>query len=345
MNTEGRLRKQSSLLHSKEGEFTKNEKGYSFHLSIGICFGMLILLLTACSTEYPQGCPYYDANFDLSDYESFPEDDTLPFQFPLDKYEPGSPKKHKSSFIMKGRSSLDEPYEYHAAEDSYGPPGTPVYAMADGKISFSGRMGGYGWLIIIDHPQANLYSLYGHLSPSRWRLRSGTDVKKGDMIGYLGDDDENGGSEKNPLPPHLHFGIRAGQKADYPGKGEWRWMAGWIRLCPQDLGWLQPSIIITSQEIPEGGYIQPEINFLTRWGTEIIVTVIYLLGGGLTMIYAGKKKKSLFFLIGPGIVVTLAGIIFIFNGMVTTYILVLIGIIMITYGIYLNRKFVTEQST
>ena len=41
-----------------------------------------------------------------------------------------------------------------------------MYAIADGEISFSGSKGGYGWLIIIDHPQANLYSLYGHLSPA-----------------------------------------------------------------------------------------------------------------------------------------------------------------------------------
>ena len=61
------------------------------------------------------------------------------------------------------------------------PAGTPVYAVADGEISFSGPMGGYGWLIIIDHPQANLYSLYGHLSPGRWRMESGT-VEKGEMI-------------------------------------------------------------------------------------------------------------------------------------------------------------------
>jgi len=341
MNTEGRLRKQSSLLHSKEGEITKNERGYSPNPNIWVCSGALLLLLTACSTEYPQACPSYDADFDLSGADTYSEDDTFPFQFPLDEYDPGSPK-YKSSFIMYGRESFDKPVEYHAAEDSYDPPGTPVHAMADGHISFSGRMGGYGWLIIIDHPQANLYSLYGHLSPGRWRLRSGTDVKKGDLIAYLGNDDENGGSKENPLAPHLHFGIRAGQRADYPKGGEWRWMAGWIKLCPQDLGWLQPSIVITSQEIPAGGYTQPEINFLTRWGLEISLTVVYIIAGVLTMIYAGKRRKSLFFLIGPGVIVILAGIIFISNGMVTTYILIVVGIIMIIYGIYTNRYLAKE---
>ena len=104
-------------------------------------------------------------------------------------------------------------------------------------------------LIIIDHPQANLYSLCGHLSPSRWYIESGVLVEKGQLIAYLGDSDENGGSSEQPLTPHLHFGIRAGQRADYSSMGEWRWQAGWLNYCPQDLGWLQPSLITVNQEL------------------------------------------------------------------------------------------------
>lgn len=110
--------------------------------------------------------------------------------------------------------------QYHAAEDYHLPAGSPVYAMADGVISYSGPRGGYGWLIIIDHPRANIYSLYGHLSPSQWRLESGP-VEKGGLIAYLGDPDENGGSPEQPLSPHLHFAIRAGQRTDYPDGGEY----------------------------------------------------------------------------------------------------------------------------
>ena len=301
-----------------------------------IGFGIAFLFLAACNTEYPESCPSYNPDFDLSKAETYPTDDSIPFQFPLDEYEPGS-SKYKSSFVMRGRSKLDAPYKYHAAEDSHHPPGTPVYAMADGHISFSGRAGGYGWLIIIDHPQANLYSLYGHLSPSRWRLRSGTDIKKGDLIAYLGDDDENGGSAKEPLVPHLHFGIRAGQTADYPGKGEWRFMAGWIHPCPQDLGWLQPSLVITSQEIPAGGYPQPEVNFLTRWGMEMLIIVAYGLGGGV-MLIQGIKKKSIFSLLFPGPVLILASILFYREHMVSTYALLGVGIVVMACGIYIYAR-------
>jgi murein DD-endopeptidase MepM/ murein hydrolase activator NlpD len=205
--------------------------------------------------------------------------------------------------------------------------------MADGRISYSGTAGGYGWLILIDHPQANLYSLYGHLSPSRWKLETGTAVRRGDLIAYLGDADENGGSEESPLEPHLHFGIRAGQTADYPARGEWRYMAGWIRLCPQDLGWLQPSLVITSQEIPAGGYPQPKVGFWTRWGFELFITSIYTVGG-VAMLIFGVRKKKRFLLLFPGILVTAAGIVFHNNGMMGNYTLLAIGILILVIGIY-----------
>ena len=172
---------------------------------------------------------------DLSKVLAYNADDQLPFQYPLDELgldvdaDPTPARFCRGSWEKEGE---EHKRRYHAAEDYHLPAGSPVYAIADGEISFSGPMGGYGWLIIIDHPQFNIYSLYGHLSPSRWYLKSGT-VEKGDLIAYLGDPDENGGSAKNPLVTHLHFGIRAGQRRDYPGFGEWRWMAGWIKPCPR----------------------------------------------------------------------------------------------------------------
>ena len=304
-----------------------------------IVLGIVVLFLTGCATEHPESCPS-NTPVGLLDADEIASDDSLPFRFPLDL----SPFDEKIPLSWFGRSNECTPdveggcYEYperkfHAAEDYKFPPGTPVYAMADGRISFSGTAGGYGWLIIIDHPQANLYSLYGHLSPSRWKQATGTDVKRGDLIAYLGDPDENGGSEDSPLVPHLHFGIRAGQIADYPRGGEWRFNGGWLRLCPQDVGWLQPSLVITSQEIPTGGYPQPEVDFLTRWGLEIFIVCAYGIGGAF-MLISGLKKKSIISLLLPGPVVTLAGIIFYAKHIVSTYALLVIGIIVMICGIY-----------
>ncbi len=302
-----------------------------------ISLGFGVLLLTACSTQYPKTCPV-STPVALNNAHEIASDDSLPFRFPLDE----STIDDTVFFGWYGVSNECTPdvvdcYEYperqfHAAEDYKRPAGTPVYAMADGRISFSGTAGGYGWLIIIDHPQANLYSLYGHLSPSRWKLETGTEVKRGDLIAYLGDSDENGGSEEEPLEPHLHFGIRAGQTADYPARGEWRYMAGWIRLCPQDLGWLLPSLVITSQEIPAGGYPQPRVGFLTRWGLELLITSIYTVGAVSMLIYGVRKRHS-FLLLFPGILVVAAGIVFHNNGLMDSYTLLVIGILILAIGI------------
>jgi murein DD-endopeptidase MepM/ murein hydrolase activator NlpD len=193
-------------------------------------------------------------------------------------------------------SSSPNSKEYHAAEDYHQPAGSPVYAMADGTISYSGPRKGYGWLVIVDHPEINLYSLYGHLSPSRWRIRSGT-VQKGQLIAYLGDPDENGGSKENPLRPHLHFGIRLGQRADYPTMGEWRWQAGWIKYCPQDLGWLQPSVVINNQAIPDAGFKNPESSFVTMWWTELLWSLFVLIGAITGLIINVKKNNTIMLLI------------------------------------------------
>ncbi len=165
---------------------------------------LAMLLLAGCTAKYPESSPQ-STPIGLIDADEITSDDSLPFRFPLEE----STIDYELFFGWFGVSNECPPnkpdcYNYsdlafHAAEDYKRPAGTPVYAMADGRVSFSGTAGGYGWLIIIDHPQFNLYSLYGHLSPSRWKLPSGEKVKKGDLIAYLGDPDENGGSAEESV--------------------------------------------------------------------------------------------------------------------------------------------------
>lgn len=182
----------------------------------GVLVAIVCLLSAGCSGS-PEPCPP-PVPVDLTGGEEFAEDPSLPFQFPLADY-PAEGKGFVGGFGAGG-SELAYAGKYHAAEDVARPAYTPVYAMADGRISFSGTAGGYGWLIIIDHPEANLYSLYGHLSSSRWHAEEGP-VSKGDLIAYLGDMEENGSDATyGYFPPHLHFGVRAGQRLDYPGSGE-----------------------------------------------------------------------------------------------------------------------------
>jgi len=289
---------------------------------------VLILLLVGCA-QTPKSCPAVPPR-DLSEAAAFAGDDRLVFQFPLDDV-----GHDASPYFTNFCASSDGPEskrKYHAAEDFFQPAGTPVYAMADGRISFSGRMGGYGWLIIVDHPQANLYSLYGHLSPSRWHMRSGA-VEKGDLIAYLGDSHENGGSREHPLRPHLHLGVRAGQRNDYPGMGEWRWQAGWISPCPRDLGWLHPSAIITSQEIPAGGFQGPASEFMAKWGRELLFIGIYLLGGVCMLVMAIRINKPFALVINSGFL-TVAGWLFYNKGTRTSYVLFAMAIAFLAIGIY-----------
>jgi len=265
---------------------------------------LLVFLLSGC-TQSAKSCPPVPPA-DVSGVLAFAGADQFDFRFPLDKLG-NDVRPYPAIFCSSGGSGSAR--KYHAAEDYHLPAGTPVYAIADGIISFSGPMGGYGWLIIIDHPQANIYSLYGHLSPSRWRLESGS-VEKGDLIAYLGDPDENGGSPEQPLRSHLHFGIRAGQRTDYPGMGEWRWQAGWIKPCPQDLGWLQPSGIITRQQIPTGGFTEPAAGLLEKWGVELAFISVYLIGGACMLVIAIRKSNFIIPVIYGGLMIVAGWVLF-----------------------------------
>jgi len=288
---------------------------------------LLAVLMVGCSkTEI--SCPA-QAPADLSRVLEYADDDQLPFRFPLDEL---GERVYPAPAIFGKHTCNETECEFHAAEDYYLPAGTPVYAIADGVISFSGPMGGYGWLIIIDHPQADIYSLYGHLSPSRWKLEPGP-VEKGDLIAYLGDPDENGGSTEEPLPTHLHFGIRIGQRNDYPGMGEWRWQAGWIKPCPVELGWMNPSLVITSQDIHIGDLHKPTTGFLAKWGIDILFSSIYIFWGIGMFIIAERQKKPMI-IVATGIVYLVALWVFTNKGVILNDVLIAMATLSITVGVY-----------
>ena len=320
----------------KKGDMMKSQDG-TLNSRLLLCSIFLVLLIPAC-TQSPGSCPRQLAA-DLSGALDYAANDQLDFRYPLDELGEDV-RPYPAVFCTSGLAGSSR--EYHAAEDYYLPAGTPVYAMADGIISFSGPMGGYGWLIIVDHPQANFYSLYGHLSPSRWRLESGP-VEKGDLIAYLGDSDENGGSPDQPLRTHLHFGIRAGQRTDYPGMGEWRWQAGWIKPCPRDLGWIQPSGFITGQEIPDGGFPEPAAGLIEKWGVELAFIGVYLLGAIAALVVVIRKNK-------PGIsaiygsLMIVGGWVLINKGTRISYALFSIAAVMLVFAILIYNRNSRKQA-
>jgi len=76
--------------------------------------------------------------------------------------------------------------------------------------------------------------------------------------------------------------------------GEWRWQAGWIKFCPPDLGWLQPSAIITSQVIPAGGFPNPTAGFLEIWWNELLAAGFLIIAGVCMLVIMIKKHLGQF---------------------------------------------------
>lgn len=89
----------------------------------------------------------------------------------------------------------------HTGIDYALPLGTPVLAMADGKVTFAGMdTTGYGNLIIIEHPDGS-YSKYAHLS--KFRVAKDMQVDSGTVIALSGGAKWDIGSG-NSTGPHLH---------------------------------------------------------------------------------------------------------------------------------------------
>jgi murein DD-endopeptidase MepM/ murein hydrolase activator NlpD len=86
---------------------------------------------------------------------------------------------------------------FHPGIDISADYGAPVYATADGRVESASYSGNYGNLVVIDHG-FGIATRYGHLS--RFAVRAGQSVKRGDLIGYVG-------STGRSTSPHLHYEV------------------------------------------------------------------------------------------------------------------------------------------
>ncbi len=76
--------------------------------------------------------------------------------------------------------------------------GTDIKVVSNGTVTFSGKKGSYGNLIIVDHGNG-VETWYGHCSKLYEKV--GNTVNAGDVIAAVG-------STGNSTGPHLHFEIR-----------------------------------------------------------------------------------------------------------------------------------------
>jgi murein hydrolase activator len=86
------------------------------------------------------------------------------------------------------------------------PLGSPVKAVAPGSVVSVGQLGTYGLTVILQHGAGD-YSIYASLASAA--VRTGTAVRKGDVVGAVGISDPD-------LKPHLHFEIRPQGRAVDP---------------------------------------------------------------------------------------------------------------------------------
>jgi murein DD-endopeptidase MepM/ murein hydrolase activator NlpD len=121
----------------------------------------------------------------------------------------GKPLNHvriTSSFTYRRYHPILHRYKAHLGTDFGARRGTPIIAVADGKVIFSGRMGGYGNVIKIEHKDGYV-TLYAH--QSRLKAKKDDIVEKGQVIGFVGSTGRSTG-------PHLHFGLYKNGRAIDP---------------------------------------------------------------------------------------------------------------------------------
>lgn len=105
-------------------------------------------------------------------------------------------------------SSFSARWEFHRGLDIAARTGTPVAAPADGIVVMAERYGGYGNLVVLDHGY-DTETRFGHLS--RFRVKPGDRVKRGDVIAEVGSTGRSTG-------PHLHYEVRLAGKAVDPSR-------------------------------------------------------------------------------------------------------------------------------
>ena len=95
---------------------------------------------------------------------------------------------------------------HHDGIDVKAKVGTLIKAADSGVVAFSGKMRGYGNIIVLQHKD-NFFTGYAH--NSRNGVKEGQRVKQGEVIGKVGLTGRTTG-------PHLHFEVRHGTKPRNP---------------------------------------------------------------------------------------------------------------------------------
>jgi len=103
-----------------------------------------------------------------------------------------------SKFGMR-KHPIDGFNKMHRGTDFAAPLGTPIMASGDGTVIKAGWCGGGGNCVKIKH-NSTYQTVYAHMSKFASRIKSGTRVRQGQIIGYVGSTGKSTG-------PHLHYEV------------------------------------------------------------------------------------------------------------------------------------------
>ena len=132
-----------------------------------------------------------------------------------------------SSYFGKRSAPTAGAATYHTGIDIPAPEGTSLFAVCDGKITFTGFLGGGGYTITLEPENTNVKFTYCHVSPN-YIVSEGDEILKGQLIGHVGPKYVYGVlgnqySDENGIPTngattgcHLHFGFRVNGKYANP---------------------------------------------------------------------------------------------------------------------------------
>ncbi len=103
---------------------------------------------------------------------------------------------------------VDKKVKMHTGVDIAVPRGTPINSAADGIVKFAGKKGGYGNVVIVEHPDGR-ETFYAHCDKLL--------VEKGQKV-VAGLEIAKAGSTGKSTGPHLHFEVRENGKPIDPLK-------------------------------------------------------------------------------------------------------------------------------
>jgi murein DD-endopeptidase MepM/ murein hydrolase activator NlpD len=141
----------------------------------------------------------------------------------------------------------------HVGVDIFASFGTPIVAVADGRIYRVGTLhisGNRLWL----RDKKGFRYFYAHLSDFAAAAYNGADVHAGEVIGFVGNT-----GDAEPTPPHLHFEVHMPDGAvvnPTPFAAKWDQSgvknASWLKRYGQDPGVRPGALVVVKDFLAEG---------------------------------------------------------------------------------------------